>query len=93
MFFKILFTLHAFVTAIVGLSLVTNLLRQNARTGQKRKDIKINLLLFLVFAGTLYLVWYLKQHENQSTATWILVAIWVVALIMTLYALSKVRWN
>lgn len=93
MFFKILYGLHAFVTGIVGLSLVMNLFRQSSRPGQKRKDIKISVLLFLFFAGTLYLVWSLKGHGNQATATWILVGIWVLVLIVTLYALSKVRWN
>lgn len=94
MLFNILFTVHLFVTAILGLSLVSVVATSVKNSvPMKMNDFWLNLLLLVFFAATSLAVYALKNQGRQSLATTILGVIWLLVLAAIIYAISKARWN
>lgn len=94
MLFNILNTVHLFVTALLGLSLVSIVVASVKNSvPMKMNDFWLNLLFLLFFAVTSFGVYVLKNQGRQALATTILGVIWALVIAAVLYAISKARWN
>lgn len=93
MLYKILFSLHSFIAGIIGFSLVATLLGFANGPRLKQRDAILFILIFLFFAVTAYLAWWLKGQGKQTTATIMLVVVWLLLIFALIYAAGKARWN
>ncbi len=94
MIFNVLYTVHLFVTALLGLSLVS-IIVQSVKNSMplKMNEFWPNVLFLLFFAATSFAVYALKNQGRQPLATTILGVIWLLVLVAIIYAISKARWN
>lgn len=92
--FNILYTIHLFVTGLLGLSLVA-VVSKSLRYSipMKMNEFWLNVLFLLFFAASSYGVYVLKNQGRQALAATILGVIWGLVLVGIVYAASKARWN
>ncbi len=90
--YNMLSSLYYFVSGIISLSVIATFLGL-ASTPFKPKDRLLATALMLFFAGTSYLVWWLKQQGRQGTALLVLCVLWTLIVLGILYAIGKARWN